>query len=275
MMPPPPPGTHPSNPFTLITKTPYRAFIKVPPCQEAIRVARLMALTHNTIFRALNAVWHQAPAIDPSNTKDTTSFAKFALFALDFLENHHRCEELVFFPMLEAQAGMPGLMGENVEQHRAFAGPLRELRLYLEGVRDGVVEMSAKELMRLIDALAPELQEHLHEEIPSILEAGTRLGDEAMRACYKAFHDEAEGTADAFTIGPLVLGCQDNTMLLDGQQIAFPELPFSLVPYLVEYVVSRRHADVWRFCPSTFHGQPRVTEFLKLGVHRRRQDGSA
>ena len=61
------------------------------------------------------------------------------------------------------------------------------------------------------------------------------------------------------------MGCQDNTMLLDGLRIQFPELPFSLAPYLVEHFVSRRHADVWRFCPSTFHGDLRETEFFGSG----------
>ena len=69
-------------------------------------------------------------------------------------------------------------------------------------------------------------------------------------------------------IGPLVMGSQDNTLLLDGQRIQFPELPFALAPYLVDHIVSRKYAGAWRFCPSTFHGQPRETEFFKF-------DGSA
>jgi len=65
-------------------------------------------------------------------------------------------------------------------------------------------------------------------------------------------------------IGPLVMGSQDNTLPLDGQCIQFPELPFALAPYLVDHIVSRKHAGAWRFCPSTFHGQPRETEFFKF-----------
>lgn len=187
------------KPFSLITATPYlRYFSALPAGQDAVRVARLMALTHNTVFRALNSVYVQADAVDPLNIRDVVSFTSFATFAIDFLENHHQCEELVFFPMLEAQAGVPGLMGNNVEQHRAFDLPLGALRNYLDSARRGRTALDAASLRDRIDALAPALECHLHDEIPSILAAGTRMSDEAMSACYKALHDEAEGTTDIF-----------------------------------------------------------------------------
>ena len=63
-------------------------------------------------------------------------------------------------------------------------------------------------------------------------------------------------------MGPLVLGCQDHGLLLDGKRIQFPELPFALVPYIVDWFMYRRYAGAWRFCPSTFHGQPRDTPFF-------------
>jgi hypothetical protein len=60
------------------------------------------------------------------------------------------------------------------------------------------------------------------------------------------------------------MGCQDRTLLLDGQRIQFPELPFALAPYLVDHIVSRKYAGAWRFCPSTFHGEPRETDFFRF-----------
>ncbi|KAK0649911.1 hypothetical protein B0T16DRAFT_457274 [Cercophora newfieldiana] len=256
----------PEKPFSLITSTTDLKSIDRLPSDslgrsEAVRVARLMAQTHNTIFRAFNAIYNQADSIDPSNKRDVTSFTTFATFAIDFLENHHRCEELVFFPMLEAQAGIPGMMANDVKQHRAFEEPLAELRDYLRKVHDGTDTLDAAVLRTCIDILAPELERHLRDEIPSILAAGVHLSDDAMAACYKALHDEAEGTTDPFKIGPLVMGCQDNTLLLDGLHIQFPQLPFRFAPHLVHLIVSRRYADVWRFCPSTFFGEPRDTEF--------------
>ena len=70
---------------------------------------------------------------------------------------------------------------------------------------------------------------------------------------------------DASRIGPLVLGCQDKSFRVDGVDVQFPVLPFRLVPYLVEHIVFRRYAGAWRFCPSTFHGEVRETEFFKFG----------
>jgi len=189
--------TWPETPFTLIRTTSYlRHHPFLPPAQDAVRVARLMALTHNTVFRALNAVYTQADAV--TSPKDTRELATFARFAVDFLENHHKCEELVFFPMLEAQAHSPGSMETNIAEHRAFDAPLGTLKRYVDAVRTGAERLDAKMLRGLIDTLAGPLQRHLDAEIPSILEAGKGMGDEAMRACYKALHDEAEGTTDPY-----------------------------------------------------------------------------
>jgi len=74
------------------------------------------------------------------------------------------------------------------------------------------------------------------------------------------------------------MGCQDSTLLVDGYRVQFPELPFSLAPYLVDYIVSRRYAGAWRFCPSTFHGEPRETEFFMFDGSvpaKTRKDGVA
>ncbi|KAK3349234.1 hypothetical protein B0T25DRAFT_237648 [Lasiosphaeria hispida] len=256
----------PERPFSLITTTSHHVYAPaLPSNHHAVRVARLMALTHNTIFRAFNAIYAQAGVVDPSKTKDVADFMTFATFAIAFLDNHHQCEENIFFPMLEAQSGTPGLMTHNVEQHRAFDVPLHALRRYVDEVKSGAARLDAAALRARIQDLAVPLEQHLHDEIPSLLELSGKLSEEAINTCYKALHDEAEGTTDPFRIGPLVLGCQDSTHLMDGEMIQFPELPFRLVPYLVDHIVSRRYAGAWRFCPGTFHGQPRETAFFEFG----------
>jgi len=203
--------TWPERPFTLISSTSYLKYTTTPPAgqdipirqqqpqnEDAIRVARLMALTHNTLFRALNAAYAQASAVSPSNPKDVAGLMDFTRFAILFLENHHRCEELVFFPMLEAQGRAPGLMEGNVTQHRAFEGALGELKAYVDGVLTQGKRFDVTEFRGRMHALNPDLERHMREEIASILEAGRRMSDEAMRACYRALHDEAEGTTDPF-----------------------------------------------------------------------------
>ncbi|KAK3312069.1 hypothetical protein B0H66DRAFT_393663 [Apodospora peruviana] len=237
------------------------------PCLSdggALRVARLMALTHNTIFRAFNAIYTQAPNVDPSNAKDVSDLMQFATFAIAFLENHHQSEELVFFPMLEAQAQVPGLMAENVDQHRAFDSQTLSLRQYIQDIQSGEERFDASLLRGHIDELSGPLEAHLKDEIPSLRRIGRQVGDGIMTVCYKALHDEAEGTTDPYQIGPLVLGCQDHSFTVDGLHIQFPELPFSWAPSLVDHLVSRRHAGAWRFCPSDFYGQIHETEFFKF-----------
>ncbi|KAM7216537.1 hypothetical protein V8F06_008065 [Rhypophila decipiens] len=268
----------PETPFTLI-RTVYSTNEASDTSSDAktIHVARLMALTHNTIFRALNAIYTQSSLVpsggsDPQAVKDLLTFTKCTIA---FLQNHHKCEELVFFPMLEAQASRPGMMSVDVEQHRAFEDSLHDLEVYValgleslagkgDKARKAEWEFNAQDLRSKMDALAEPLSKHLHEEIPRLLEVGKLVSGYTLETCYTALHDEAEWTTDAFEIGPLVLGCQDRTLKIDNQEIQFPVLPFSWAPHLVQHIVARKHAGAWRFCPSTFFGEPKGTEWFSL-----------
>ncbi|KAI9172704.1 NAD(P)-binding protein [Paramyrothecium foliicola] len=188
----------PQEPFKLITKTHDGT---TTACKETIRVAQIMALTHNTMFRAFNAIYTQAPSISPSNKRDVKDLLKYTETALDFLESHHEAEEKVFFPLIETKANMSGLMAANVEQHRGFDEPFGLIRAYIADVRAGKSRFDAQQLRRLIDALAEPLELHLREEIPTIYSAGAKMGTE-MSTCYRALHDEAERTTDPFRFVP-------------------------------------------------------------------------
>jgi len=193
--------TWPQQPFTLITTTSHHILApSLPSSHHAVRVARLMALTHNTIFRAFNAVHAQVVSVNPANSKDVADLLAFLSFAIAFIDNHHTCEELVFFPMVEAQAGVPGLMATNVEQHRAFDDTLHALRDYVKQVQVGGERLDAGALQAKMEDLAVPLGRHLRDEIPGLLALGVdeRISEEAVRTCYKALHDEAEGTTDPF-----------------------------------------------------------------------------
>jgi hemerythrin-like domain-containing protein len=189
------PESWPQQPFRLIAETRHASLVpQLPGTHAAVRTARLMALTHNTVFRALNAIHLQSPAVSPDNVKDVADLGTFAGFALDFLDNHHTVEEIVFFPMLEAQTGIPGLMAGNVQQHREFDASVRSLRQYVEHMKAGSIRLDPSELRRRIEILAGPLQIHLDEEIPSLLALGDTLEEDMINTCYKAMHDEAEGT---------------------------------------------------------------------------------
>ncbi|KAM7194027.1 hypothetical protein V8F20_008123 [Naviculisporaceae sp. PSN 640] len=275
----------PETPFTLIKNVFPSDSVSVEkndrPDDKTIHVARLMALTHNTIFRALNAVYTQCVLISPDDTRSVTDLLTFTKFTLWFLEHHHRYEETVFFPMLEARGPYQGMMQPDVAQHKAFGNALQDLAEYvdqkLQDLTFSCCEASqgrfsqamfdAQKLRKKIDALAGPLERHLHEEIPRLLEVGKLIGGDNMEICYKALHDEAERTTNPYEFGPLVLGSQDNSLKIDGLDIQFPVLPFSWAPYIVQLIVSWKHAGAWRFCPSTFHGEPRGTEWFALSAY--------
>jgi hypothetical protein len=56
--------------------------------------------------------------------------------------------------------------------------------------------------------------------------------------------------------GPFVFGTQDKEFLLDGEKHKFPNVP-AVLPYIVDYVLTRRYSGAWRFSPSNIYGQPR------------------
>jgi hypothetical protein len=53
-----------------------------------------------------------------------------------------------------------------------------------------------------------------------------------------------------------VLGNQDKNFHLDGEKVQFPEVSFPAL-VTVDQVLARRHANLWRFNPSTIYGTPR------------------
>ena len=57
-----------------------------------------------------------------------------------------------------------------------------------------------------------------------------------------------------------MLGSGDNTFLLDGKTISYPDYPF-FVPYLAKYVLSKRLTGAWLFNPSDLFGKPRPLAF--------------
>jgi hypothetical protein len=57
-------------------------------------------------------------------------------------------------------------------------------------------------------------------------------------------------------IAPFVLGNQDKNFHLDGEEVHFPEVSFPAL-VIVDQVLARRHANLWRFNPSTIYGTPR------------------
>jgi hemerythrin-like domain-containing protein len=272
----------PSTPFRLISSTGVNTRRDVPPEHYCRRNAQIMALTHNTMFRALNAIYHQAPLVQPS-TQEASDLLFYCTVVHDFIHEHHTTEETVYFPAIEAASGIVGLMSNNLEQHRQLEKGLDAFRKYAD--ETAASAYSSDVLRQLIDDLAAPLETHLHEEIPTILDLHQKIDSKTMQKIYGKMHNEAERISDKFKYiyppfsihrpcylsapwrtdpllrctnraGPFVLGSQDKSFLLDDTYINFPEVPF-IVPYLVDWILSRRHQGAWRFNCSDMYGNPR------------------
>ena len=120
----------PEYPFKLIHHTGANERPDVPTHHYCRRNAQLMALTHNTIFRGLNAVYHQASSVLP-DSQAASDLLFYVSVVWEFIHNHHVIEETIFFPEIEWATGIPGLMNDNIEQHRQLETGLDKLQKYM------------------------------------------------------------------------------------------------------------------------------------------------
>jgi hypothetical protein len=214
------------EPFPLIHSTGFEAFPGMGKGHYALHNARLMALTHNTIFRALNSIYYHAPLICPSSSsssfddlkdiQDSRDFCTYIEIAVSFLRVHHETEEEIYFPAIETAVGVPGCMQVNVREHAEFEDSLTALsgfaRAGLEataksagggleskvGGEEKEWQYDGMKLLDILEELREPLVRHMHAEIPSILALWDKIGSAELRAIYKKMHDEAERRSDGF-----------------------------------------------------------------------------
>jgi hemerythrin-like domain-containing protein len=189
------PSPWPETPFKLIAETGARSRPDIPKDHYCIRTAHLMALTHNTISRGFNAIYAQAVQVLPG-TQDAADLLAYCTVVHGFLQNHHETEESTYFPQIEKAAGIPGLMQGNVEQHHAFEEQLERFRKY--AAETSKEKYSGEALRGIIDAMAGPLGQHLHEEIPTILDLWDKIDSKTTKKIYREMHDLAERTSDGF-----------------------------------------------------------------------------
>lgn len=151
-------------------------------------LASTMAVVHNIMIRTLNSIYQQAPYV---REPDIPAFLNYSLTWCQMLQLHHDGEEEMCFPAIERLAGEPGIMGDNVEQHAAFHGPFDHFKAYLESCKKGDVTFDGTRARELIDEFGPALIQHLHEEVPSLLNL-RRYGAEKMKDLPKIFEAEAQ-----------------------------------------------------------------------------------
>ncbi|EMD70094.1 hypothetical protein COCSADRAFT_177709 [Bipolaris sorokiniana ND90Pr] len=194
--------------MTTTTKTPWAdtpfPLLKIPgspgapTCSNAgvLGVCIEMANVHNLLLRGLNSIYNQAPFVTlPADISDlmlyTTAWA-------DTIHHHHSAEETLFFPRIEALAKAAGQdcnMAGNVAQHQGFEAGMAEMVRWAKRVGSGEVKYDAEVLKGLIDAFAPLLTQHLHEEIDTLVEL-EKCDEEGVRKAMKVTADEGARTAD-------------------------------------------------------------------------------
>ncbi|MCJ1224472.1 hypothetical protein MMC12_001117 [Toensbergia leucococca] len=252
-----PEGVWADQPFQLL-ETPGKTRSLTNP---TVYVASHMALVHNTFIRALNTIYLQAPHIPPT---ENHSFLIYCQAWSALLSLHHKTEEALLFPALEARIpSAKGILTTNVSQHEDFHDGLEKFERYCAEGIEGKVEFDAKKLQDMIDGFAETLMKHLAGEIETLMSLdGFGMGEEVMKI-HEEYEVQVRKNIDAAKIAPLTLLNTDKTF--EGGEHPYPVMPW-FVPYVVKYILSRKYAGAWKFGCCDYWGQPRT-----LWMHRVRE----
>jgi len=141
-----------------------------------------MALAHSGMIRGLNAIYLQAPNLPPNDQHTAKDFLTYCQCWCESMHHHHDAEEAEFFSSIERLAKQPGLMAQNVEQHRAFTPGFEAFDEYVRTCRPA--QYDGARLRGLVEAFAEPLTKHLHDEIDT-LRALDAYDSESVRQAYK------------------------------------------------------------------------------------------
>lgn len=147
-----------------------------------------MACVHNVVLRGLNAIYLQAPHVQPTDEK---SFCAFIGHWHAIISLHHAAEEEDGFPMIEKMAGEEGLIDANVEQLHAFLPGLDALGEYAADCAAGKERYDGRRIVEVIDGFGAVLAAHLADEIPTI-EGLRKYGEKKMAGLKGVLEAEAE-----------------------------------------------------------------------------------
>ena len=213
----------------------------------------MMSQIHNTIIRALNSSYNHCLTIEP-DTQEATDFLFFNQQLCVTLDHHHHTEDDYLFPEIERLLGKPSAMENNTAGHEKFMEALHVFDAYVNNTKPS--EYNGLTFRHMIEAFAPDLIQHLHDEIPTLTKLYVIDSKELMKVWKVAEHLATKDT-DLYTAGPFTLGCQDKSFKVDGKDGEFPGLPW-LLERLMEKWHARRHAGAWKYCPSSIRGERKL-----------------
>jgi hemerythrin-like domain-containing protein len=155
------------KPFSLITETGALNRDKSLLNHPAVAMARQMALSHNVILRSMNAAVNQCLSVQPGTT-DAEDFLQFNQSMYEILKQHHTVEEEYLFQAIEELSGIPGIMDQNLQEHKDFHDGLDKFRDYVFST--SAANYDGPALKALLEGFGGAVEKHLHNEIPSLLD---------------------------------------------------------------------------------------------------------
>ncbi|KAI0104985.1 hemerythrin HHE cation binding domain-containing protein [Nemania sp. FL0031] len=241
-----------NQPFQLLATPTYQLPNGEKP-NEFVNGATHMALAHNLMIRAMNAIYLQAPHISPEQEKP---FLNFAELWCRVVEHHHRTEEEIFFPMLEEMSGDKDVMKENSKQHEAFQSGLAQFTSYVRQCLKHEEKFNSEEIVRSLDSFAATLQQHLSDEIPTLL-ALERFGAK-MNGFHAKFAAEVEKTQQELGVlaGAVFVIATHDVEFEGGIHTDFPPIP-SAITWGLKNLAWWAHSDWWQFAPCDRQGKMR------------------
>ncbi|KAH7319685.1 hemerythrin HHE cation binding domain-containing protein [Stachybotrys elegans] len=216
-------------------------------------MASEMALIHNLIFRGLNSIYLQAPHIQSA---DTLSFVNYMHQWCRAIDIHHRGEEAEFFPAIEKAAGEAGIMDINIEQHKAFTGPLEAFGKYVEACCQHRDVFDGGKVVRMINDFGPALKEHLNAEIGTILGL-EKYGQERMAHLVPLFAEESKKAMKSMglTAGLPFVAVNLDMNYEDGiWREKVPPKEGQRILTVVRNITYWLHRDWWKFGSCDRHG---------------------
>ncbi|CAG9954973.1 unnamed protein product [Clonostachys rosea f. rosea IK726] len=226
-----------------------------------------MCLLHNAIIRGFNTIYLQAPHIQEADKAD---FIGYALTWFRFVKSHHDDEELNLFPKMEEVLGDKTIWTETHEEHESFLGGLGEFYKYLSEL-PSPSDLSAKELIRIMDSFRDDFEGHFHSEIATIAamashpKAPAEGSEEATSAglIFKTWGKATVTKAGTWDVVPFFLLNLDRTVE-GGMWANWPPMPAPIKWGLINLAGSW-YGSWWKFASCDSQGQPRELYALGLG----------
>ncbi|KAJ1561357.1 hypothetical protein HK405_004157 [Cladochytrium tenue] len=128
-----------------------------------------MLPAHNYILRTINAIYLQAINVGEAGPDVIKSFLAYCRVWHHVLDDHHKTEEEVIFPKIEAAIGEEGYMSKALTQHEELHPGLEAFGDYVKNLEKKEEEYDGKKLREIIDSFAPILARHLEDEIDLLI----------------------------------------------------------------------------------------------------------